>query len=87
MKVKFPIKSTERNICNDTKDIGKVEPDIPIENNKTKKFCRIILVIFAIVFGTAFCTTVIYFAFLNKDEDTNNNISNRGVYNSNSNLI
>ena len=83
---KLPIKSTDRNIRNDAKVTGKDEPDINNSNNKTKTILRVILVILSIIAGTAICTTVIYFAFLKKDDD-NNGISNRSEFNINSNLI
>ena len=63
---KLPIKSTDRKTPNDnTKNDNS---NIPFENNKTKiTILRIILIILIIIIGTAICTTVIYFVFLNKD--------------------
>ena len=75
---KLPIKSTERDKRNGP--VNKNEPEVQIGNNKT--ILIIVIIIVGIALGTAICTTVIYFAFLKKD---NNN--NPGETKNNSNTI
>ena len=71
---KLPIKSTERNNYIDPVIYSKKEDvDIPKVNTKAKFILKIVLIVLSIVTGTAICTSVVYFVFLKKEEETDSN--------------
>ena len=82
---KLPIKSAERNL--NQGQAKKDEPEINIANKGHSTILRIVILIVGIIVGTAICTTVIYFAFLKKDDNNNpedintNSIDNSGKLN------
>ena len=75
---KLPVKSTDRNtysspVVNSNKGDGDV--DISKVNAKAKTILKVVLIILSIVAGTAICTSVIYFVFLKKEEETNSTLN------------
>lgn len=62
---KLPIKSTDRNSkSNDLYNIKNEEVKLPPVKTKTKNVLNVVLIILAIIAGTAICTTIVYFGFL-----------------------